>query len=127
MDFSFTNSFSVFGFSLIKGALIGFPTGLVLVILLGRFGLWRRKNRTHAILVKLYYLYIPLVFAAFFSGWFGISNIRDQADHTMAELRPTVTELSLSVADALLDDIQAGRNVKEISVKDVITDRKSVV
>ncbi|MDR2405847.1 MAG: hypothetical protein LBE27_05695 [Deltaproteobacteria bacterium] len=44
------------------GCVLGLSAGVILVVFLGKRGLFKRKNRFYNLLVKGYYLYLPLVF-----------------------------------------------------------------
>lgn len=131
MDFSFLSDMGIAGFAILKdvgkGAGLGFLAGLLLAIVAGKLGLWRRSAKTHSMLVKLYYLYLPLAFAAFFAAWSGYSHMQSHADRMLVDIRTPVTELSLGVSDIALNRIQVSHGEKKVSVSEALNLTKEVV
>ena len=84
-----------------KGGAIGLGVGIFLVVILGKAGLFRRANVIHNAFVKLYYPYIPLVLAALCAAWLGLSAAQAEAVSLFSSLRPSVTKLSVDVAETV--------------------------
>ncbi|MDR3280458.1 MAG: hypothetical protein LBT23_08090 [Synergistaceae bacterium] len=105
--------------AILKGSFAGLVIGILMVALLGRFGLLRRKGRARNILAKLWYAYIPLLLMASGAAWFGISHANSLAVDFANEIRPEVTALSAEFAESIIEafeesgaisgDIQAGQ------------------
>jgi hypothetical protein len=93
--------------SVLKGALIGLAAGIILAVVLGRFGLFRRQNRVHSALAKLWYAYIPLLFAVTFAAWSGISYGHSMIRGLADEMRPEVTAVSVEFAEGFLEELGA--------------------
>ncbi|MDR0651715.1 MAG: hypothetical protein LBG12_00265 [Synergistaceae bacterium] len=106
-------------FSAVKSAFFGLAAGIVLVVLLGRFGVFRRRKKVHNILAKLWYAYIPILFAVTFSAWFTISYARSMLFGIVETARPEITEASVALAEIVLDEL--GAESGSIEVEHVIT------
>ncbi|MDL2307420.1 hypothetical protein LJC48_05270 [Desulfovibrio sp. OttesenSCG-928-C06] len=107
MEFISALGYSAMIFGVLKGIAIGLAAGIVLVIILAKTGLLRRNNSKHQLAVKLYYLYIPLLFAAVAGGWMGATAVRAEANSAVEQFRPELTELSVEVGNIVLKDILA--------------------
>jgi hypothetical protein len=91
----------------LKGAFIGLAAGVVLAFLLGRFGLFRRRNRIHNVLAKLWYAYIPILFAVAFAAWSFVSHGHSLVLGLADEMRPEVTAVSAEMAEAVLNELES--------------------
>ncbi|MDR1935031.1 MAG: hypothetical protein LBS49_05550 [Candidatus Accumulibacter sp.] len=86
------------GFAVLKGAVIGLFSGVVITLIMRRLGLFKRDGKFHSIIVKLYYLYIPAALAALCIAWFTISAVQTEALSFFAQLRQDIVGLSVSAA-----------------------------
>jgi hypothetical protein len=93
--------------------------GIALVVLLGRFGLFRRRNRVHNVLAKFWYAYIPILFAVAFSAWSSISYTRSLIFELAEKARPEITDISVEMGKIVLDELGAVSG--DIQVEHVIS------
>jgi hypothetical protein len=105
--------------SIVKGAFIGLAAGLILVIVLGRFGMLRRRNRALNILTKFWYVYIPILLAVTLAALSGISYGHSWVLRLTNEARPEITEISVEAAEGFLESLGAVSG--DIQVQHVIT------
>jgi hypothetical protein len=91
--------FSSMGFAVLKGAAIGFCSGIIIVLAMRKWGLFARDGKIHAAIVKLYYLYIPLALTALCLAWFGVSAVRTEALSLVSLHRSDIVNLSVNAAE----------------------------
>jgi hypothetical protein len=92
--------------AILKGALAGLAIGILIVVILGKFGLFRREGRVRNILAKVWYAYIPLLLMASCSAWFGISHVNSLVVEFANEMRPEATAISVEFAESVIDSFE---------------------
>lgn len=87
--------------SLAKGAALGLVAALLLVFICRKLGLFVRHSQARRMLVKLYHVYIPVVFAGVGAVWFICADLQRQAVFMYDSVRPQVTALSVQATENL--------------------------
>jgi hypothetical protein len=87
------------GLEMLEGGTAGLAAGIIFVIVLRKTGLLKRENKLYSALVKLYYLYIPLVLAILCAAWFTVSSARSLTFSLFADLRPEIIDASVKAAE----------------------------
>ena len=99
-----------------------FAAAIVLLLVLKKTGLLYRPNRWHALLVKVYYLYIPVVFLALGFMWATVSSLENAFLTACEQSRPAIIESSVEKSRAVLEDVEEHLPAdKPASLKEVTT------
>lgn len=101
-----------------KGALLGLGAAVLVLFVCKVSGLLKRQNKAHNLVVKLYYLYIPVVFAGFLGAWFAVADMRIQVSRGLDVARPIVTQASVEAANALMDELKKRYPEGAVSLKE---------
>jgi hypothetical protein len=121
--------FKSVGVAILKGALAGLAVGIIIAIVMGKAGLFKRDGKFHSVAAKLFYLYIPVALAVFCAAWLALSAMRAETMSLLAQLRPGLIELSAGAAERAGGEITGlteGRESGEISppsIAKVVCDR----
>lgn len=116
--------FSDAGFSVVldlaKGAGLGLAAAALLLFIWSKCGLLVRHTETRRVLVTLYHVYIPLVFAGVGAVWFTCTNLQQRVATAFEALRPQVTAVSVQATEQIWTAVRdrAPEVGGEISVKD---------
>ncbi len=108
------------GAGLAKGAGLGLLAAAALLFVWRKCGLLVRHSETRRVLVTLYHVYIPLVFAGVGAVWFTCADLQQRAATLFDSIRPQVTAASMQATEQMWTVVRdrtrdAGDN---ISVKD---------
>ncbi len=94
---------------------------VVLLILAGRAGLWRRSNRFHNLFVKLYYLYIPCVVFALAVPWFLTDALHNGFTRACEQARASIIAESVEQAESVRATLLEGQPTgTKISIKSFV-------
>lgn len=93
------------GIACLLGAFYGLIIAVVCLIVARRFGFLKRDNIWHGRIVKLYFLYIPLVFMLAGAGWKSMTSTRDSVVELFEQARPAVSAASAEQAARLRDEL----------------------
>ncbi len=109
------------GFSVLT-LLLFFLAAIFLLVVMKKAGFLFRPSRWHALFVKLYYLYIPVVFLTLGSLWVAIGSFEQAFLAACEDSKPAITEASVVRTEAVLNDLaehlpkDAPVSLKEISL-----------
>jgi hypothetical protein len=103
---------------MVKGAALGFAAGIVIGIFLGRLGLFRRDNRIHNVIAKIWYVYIPLLVMGACLSLSAVYEYQSRASSFAESMRPEISELSFVLADGFLNSVKIASG--DLTVSDVV-------
>ena len=92
------------GFSMFT-LLLFFLAAVLLLVVMKKDWLLFRPNRWHALFVKLYYLYIPVVFLILGFMWATVGSLEQAFLAACEDSKPAITEASVVRTEAVLNDL----------------------
>ena len=119
MDFyEFIKQIDYFSFitAYVKWTLLFLVLSIILLIVCTRLGLFKRNTKTARILVKAYYVLIPIYFMWFAVYYAPLKNTQDEINRWINENKPAITDftfnfLNTAVSDSLLSQNRSAKDI----------------
>lgn len=103
--------------AILKGLGVGLLAGLAVTLIAAKLGLFRRENKKWNMAVKLYYLYIPVIFILFFCARFAFNTGQDKVYELMDAIHADVTQTTVQGAQyAMAQVTEDGKDVSPAEI-----------